>query len=462
MSEARLCALISLGCPKNLVDSEVMLGSLKEKGWQVTTDEAEADVLIVNTCAFIQEAVAESIETLRDVVRLKERAKCRAVIATGCLPSRNLSLLRNAVPGIDGFVGVNDLLSIGEVAERALAGQEAVAVASESGTLESLSPRLLATPPWTAYVKIAEGCNHTCSFCVIPRIRGEFRSRPMESVIRESRALAERGVKEVVLIAQDSTSYGIDLYGRRNLDELLTRLSEETSLQWIRLLYCYPSFVSERLIETIARHDNVCNYFDIPLQHVHPAILKRMGRSGSPETYRKLIQKIREAIPAATIRGTFIVGFPGETESHFRLLKEFVEEVKFDRLATFRYSREEGAASAEFPDQVPAEVAERRFDELMSLQQLVSLKKNRGKVGQRLRVLIEQIKDFDYGSHGATGRKKSRRAGCPIGIGRTEGDAPEIDANVLVPHCRSKPGEMILVEITEAREYDLVGRQILP
>jgi len=456
----RTCALVSLGCPKNLVDSEVMLGFLKEKGWQVTTDETRADVLIVNTCAFLSDAIDESVATLRDVLRLKEQANCKAVIATGCLPTRDLSLLRQSVPGVDGFVGVDDIPRIAEVVEDAMRGVESVAVNGAGYVYESTTPRLLATPPWTAYVKIAEGCDRACSFCVIPQIRGVFRSRSMESIVEEARNLAEKNVREIVLISQDSTRYGMDLYRKRNVDELLARLADVEALDWIRLLYCYPTHVSDALIETVAGHHHICNYFDIPLQHAHPDILRLMKRAGSAESYRALIARIRSSIPQAVFRSAFIVGFPGETEDHFRYLLDFVQEMKFDRLAAFRYSPERGTLSFEFPDQVPAEVTEGRFHELMSVQQSISLAKNSSKVGHRLSVLLEELRDVPaHGGNGKPPKRKSPRK-YRLGVGRTEGDAPDIDASVYVHNCRSQPGDMIDVEITETHEYDLEGRQV--
>lgn len=454
MSESLRCALVSLGCPKNLVDSEVMLGFLNEAGFQVTTDRSEAEVLIVNTCAFLSASIDESVDALRDVVSYKGRDNCKAVIATGCLPQRDLPFLRKAVPGIDGFVGAADLPSIVPVVRDAVAGRVPVAVTQSGYVYEDTTPRMLATPGWTAYIKIAEGCNHKCTFCVIPQIRGPFRSRPVESIVSEARRLGDKGVKEIVLISQDSTRYGLDIYGKRNIEELLSALAAVESVEWIRLLYCYPTFVSDQLIKVMASHDRLCKYFDIPLQHAHPTILEAMKRPGSAADYRRLVEKIRRTMPDVTLRTTFIVGFPGETEEHFRFLLDFVEEMQFDRMAGFRYSPEPGAPSATYPDQVPVEVAEERYHRLMVTQQKVSQKVTRRKIGCRIKVLLEQTS-----GHKGTNGNGGGSARFWKGVGRSEGDAPDIDATVYVNRCESRPGDMINVRITGAHEYDIEGKQ---
>ncbi len=467
------CGLISLGCAKNLVDSEVMLGLLRERGYEITNDETEADVLIVNTCAFLGVAVQESLDALREVTALKEQGNCKAVIATGCLPSRDVSLIQKNIPGVDAFLGSADFPKIVETVSEVLKRratsyqlpvtsrstpqnseprtqsptwssfvdfQPLVRVEDTTYVYDERTPRLRATPWWYAYVKIAEGCDHRCTFCIIPQLRGSFRSRPMESIVVEARALAKQNVKEIILIAQDSTRYGFDLYGTSRLAELLRELGQIEEQPWVRVLYAYPTQVTQELIDVMAATPNVCHYIDIPLQHSHPDVLHGMGRGGTSESYRRLIERFREAMPDITLRTTLIVGFPGEEERHFEHLLEFVKDVRFDRIGVFKYSPEDTARSAQSPHQVPEEVKEERYHRLQQTQQRISLEQNRRWIGRVLPVLIEQNGD-------------PRRA-----VGRSHRDAPEIDGSVIVKGKHLRPGTVVRAKITKAYKYDIEGK----
>jgi ribosomal protein S12 methylthiotransferase len=454
------CGLISLGCAKNLVDSEVMLGLLRDGGYEITNDAAEADVLIVNTCAFLGASVQESLDALREVTALKEQGNCKAVIATGCLPSRDVNLIHNNVVGVDALLGSADFPKIVETVDAVLQRQRMrdeglgrrettanhlsslIRIADTTYVYDERTPRLRATPWWYAYVKIAEGCDHRCTFCLIPQLRGSFRSRPMESIVAEARALAKQGVKEIVLIAQDSTRYGVDLYGEPRLAALLRALGQIEEQPWVRVLYAYPTQVTQELIDVMAVTPNVCHYIDIPLQHSHPDILRAMWRGGTPESYRRLMERFRAAMPDVTLRTTLIVGFPGEEERHFEHLLEFVKEVRFDRLGVFKYSPEDGTRSARYPHQVPEEVKEERYHRLQQTQQRISWEQNRQWIGRTLPVLIEQNGD-------------PRRA-----VGRSYRDAPEIDGSVIVKGKHLQPGTVVRAKITKAYEYDLEGKMI--
>lgn len=479
------CGLISLGCAKNLVDSEVMLGLLRERGYEITSDETEADVLIVNTCAFLGAAVQESLDTLREVTALKEQGNCKAVIATGCLPSRDINLIRHHVDGVDALLGSADFPKIVETVEEVLKRQGVrdkglglnqpstlnpqssiprwsspyvdpqplVRVEDETYVYDERTPRLRATPWWYAYVKIAEGCDHRCTFCIIPQLRGSFRSRPMESIVAEARALAKQGVKEIILIAQDSTRYGVDLYGASRLADLLRELGRIEEQPWVRVLYAYPTQVTPELIDTMAATPNVCHYIDLPLQHSHPDILHAMGRGGTPASYLRLIERFRAVMPDVAVRTTLIVGFPGEEECHFEHLLEFVREVKFDRIGAFKYSPENGTRSAQYPHQVPEEVKEERYHRLMQTQQRISLTQNHRWIGRVLPVLIEQNGPSPHPA-------LQRRGAGEVAIGRSHRDAPEIDGSVIVKGKHLQPGTVIRAKITKAYEYDLEGLRI--
>lgn len=471
MPEKARVGLISLGCAKNLVDSEVMLGLLRERGYDITHDETQADVLIVNTCAFLGASVQESLDALREVTALKQQGNCKAVIATGCLPSRDVNLIHHHVVGVDALLGAADFPKIVETVDAVLQRQRMgdkglgmrdktanhpsslIHIEDTTYVYDERTPRLRATPWWYAYVKIAEGCDHRCTFCIIPQLRGGFRSRPMESIVAEARALAKQGVKEIVLIAQDSTRYGVDLYGTSRLAELLRELGRIEEQPWVRVLYAYPTQVTQELIDAMAATPNVCHYIDIPLQHSHPDVLRAMWRGGTPESYRRLIERFRAAMPDVTLRTTLIVGFPGEEERHFEHLLEFVKDVRFDRLGVFKYSPEDQARSAQYPHQVPEEVKEERYHRLQQTQQRISWEQNRQWIGRTLPVLIEQ--------NGTSPNPSLRRRGDrEVAIGRSPRDAPEIDGSVIVKGTHLPPGTVIQARITKAYAYDLEGLRV--
>ena len=432
------CAVVSLGCPKNLVDSEQMLGWLAESGFALTNDVTDAEVIIVNTCGFLQAAVNESLSALRRLARLKRRGNCRALIATGCLVSRFPELVKAQVPEVDACLGVLELDRIAEVVAQVLG----IYLRRQKVLAEPpYAPRIVSTPNWYAYLKIAEGCDRTCTFCAIPLIRGKQKSRPMDELMAEARALVAQGVRELILIAQDTTRYGVDLYGKPMLPELVRQLSKLDGVKWLRLLYCYPTAVSERLIAAMAESERVARYIDIPLQHSHPDILRAMQRGGDAETYARLIERLRAAMPDIAIRTTFIVGFPGEAERHFEHLLEFVKAMRFDRLGVFVFSPEPGTLAANFPNPVPSEVAEERRHRLLIAQQAISQERNEGWVGKELEVVLER---WD---------RRTRRYQA-----RSQYEAPDIDGVVLVRDGRQNEislGSFVRVRVERAEVYDL-------
>ena len=441
--------MISLGCAKNLVDAEVMLGSLAEAGYLVTSDPATADVILVNTCSFIDVAREESRAEIDEALRQKRRGRCQAVVVTGCWPQTSADALAEEFPEIDAFVGVAEVERIAEVVGRLLSEGEKsagplVSVSPPDYLYDHESPRLLATPPWLAYLKIADGCDHRCAFCTIPRIRGRYRSRELESVVAEAKRWAGEGVREVIVIAQDTTRYGVDRYGKPMLVPLLRRLCEIESLRWVRMMYGHPESISDELIALLAEGGKLCRYLDLPFQHSHPAVLRRMGRAGDGDAYLGTIERIRERVPEVTIRTSLLVGHPGEGEAEFRQLLEFLEAAQFDRAGVFAYSREAGTPSGEAADQVPAEIAQRRRDLVMEAQQRISSQRNRAWIGRTIEVLLED-------TSGETWK------------GRSERDAPEVDGLVYVQvagpaRTRARPGDFVRVRITASGPYDLVGR----
>ncbi|MGQ9631798.1 MAG: 30S ribosomal protein S12 methylthiotransferase RimO [bacterium] len=433
--------LISLGCPKNLVDSEAILGLLQDS-FEITNREEEADVLIVNTCGFIDKATEESISTIRELVPLKKK-RCRALIVTGCLTQRYKGELKRVIPEIDATLGT-DFRRIKEVCLKALDGSPPdVRIDPPSYLYDGETPRVQATPHYTAYIKIAEGCNNRCSFCVIPKLRGPQRSRPIESILKEARHLAERGVRELNIISQDTTRYGLDLYGKPRLADLLRELTR-LEVDWIRVMYMHPTHLNDDLLEVMASEEKICEYIDLPIQHVNRSILRRMRRGGDAENIMKMIQKIRREIPDVAIRTAFIVGFPGEGEGEFRELLDFVSEAKFDRLGAFTYSNEDLAESSSFPNQVPEEEKMARLDRLMRLQMDISLERNRRMIGREMDVLIE-------------GEADER-----TWVGRSRHDAPSIDGAVYVCGAkrghRPSPGDIVRARITGCNTYDLKGK----
>jgi len=436
----------SLGCPKNLVDSEVICGKLREKGYQISEKIDNSDIVIINTCSFIKDAVEESIEEILSLAKLKKEGKIKHIIVTGCLPQRykddNLSL---ELPEVDAFLGVGDLLEIDKVIKNILQGEQIYKVSSEPEFLYNHNtPRTILTPQHYAYIKISEGCQNNCSYCLIPQIRGNHRSRKMEDIIEEVKLLSEKqNLSEIILIGQDTTLYGIDLYGEYKLAELLKKLSflELNNLKWIRLLYTHPAHYNDELIEVIASYPKICSYLDLPLQHVSDKILKRMNRPIKKSNVISLINKLRDRISNLTLRSTFIVGFPGETDQDFEELLDFVKEFRFERLGTFIFSREEGIPAYDFPQQISMRIKKERLKKLMLTQQSISKEINNAYIGKEIDVLVDEIKP---------GKPK-------IAIGRTKGDAPEIDGKVVIRGDKTQVGKFIKVKVTEASEYDLAG-----
>ncbi len=437
--------LVSLGCPKNLVDSEVILGFLKNAGFEITNREQDAEVLIINTCSFINDAKEESIKTIIQLARLKNGGNCRALLVTGCLAQRYEKELLAEMPEIDALIGTGYITDIPAIIPRVLAGESFSRVGIPGYLHTSNTPKIQTTPRYTAYLKIAEGCNNCCSYCIIPALRGKYRSRTMEDILNEAVKLVEYGVKELILVAQDTTFYGIDLYGRPVLDDLIRRLAAVKDLVWLRILYTYPTLITDGLIKLLATEEKLCRYLDMPLQHAENEILKKMNRYSSREETVRLVKKLRADVPGITIRTSFIVGFPGETEQGFQELLDFMEELKFDRVGVFAYSREEGTAAAILPGQVPEEIKQERCHRAMFQQQKISLEKNLKKIGKVITVLVEE--------------RSLKKQG--VYIGRSEGDAPDIDGRVLFKsNLVLQQGEIVKVLIKNAREYDLSGELI--
>jgi ribosomal protein S12 methylthiotransferase len=450
MADKKRIGMVSLGCPKNLVDSEVMMGLLAKEGYELTTDQDKADVLVVNTCGFIDSARQESVNTILEMARLKQTGSLKRLVVAGCLVERYQEELQREIPEIDACIGVNQLKEITAVVEPL--GRRVLPVYTEGATAPELylydetTPRLRATAPYTSYVKIAEGCDHTCAFCIIPRLRGSFRSRSPESIVREVEALAAQGVKEIVLISQDTVNYGNDLALKDGLAWLVNRLADVPGVEWVRFLYCYPTGISDELLRVMAERPNVCKYFDIPLQHVSSRVLGRMRRGGARRAYERMFDRIRERVPAVALRTTFIVGFPGESEEDFSELMDFVRAVEFDNVGVFTYSDEENSAACELDRKVEPAIARSRERRLMKAQARINLRKNKAMVGRRVRVLLE-------------GRSKESDL---LLEGRMESQAPEIDGSVLINDiaegCEARPADFVTVEITEAMDYDLIGR----
>lgn len=436
----------SLGCPKNFVDTEVICGKLREKGYKISEKIYNSDIVIINTCSFIRDAVEESIEEILNLVKLKKEGKIKHIIVAGCLPQRYKDdNLNHELPEIDAFLGVGDLLEIDEVIKKVLQGKKIYKVCPEPKYLYNHhTPRSILTPRHYAYIKISEGCQNNCSYCLIPQLRGNHRSRKMEDIIEEVKILSEKqNFSEIILIGQDTTLYGIDLYGEYKLAELLKKLSllELSNLKWIRLLYTHPAHYNDELIEVIANYPKICPYLDLPLQHISDKILKRMNRPIKKREVILLINKLRDRIPNLTLRTTFIVGFPGETAKVFEELLNFVKEFRFERLGVFVFSREEGTSAYDFPWQIPMRIKKERLKELMLIQQSISGEINCSYLGKEIEVLIDEIK---------SGKPK-------IAIGRTKGDAPEIDGKVIIRTDKVQVGKFVKVKVTRASEYDLLG-----
>ncbi len=435
--------LVSLGCAKNQTDAEIMLGILASDGFAITHDPAEADIIIVNTCGFIETAKQESIDAILEMAQYKE-GRCRLLIATGCLAERYSSDILKELPEVDAIVGTGDYDKIAEVIRRAFNGEKPVICGHKERTIEERLPRILSTPSYTAYLKIADGCDNNCTYCAIPMIRGHFRSRKIEDITDEARSLAESGVKELILIAQDTSRYGIDLYGEYSLDKLLEELVKIEGIEWIRVHYFYPEAITDSLIDTMAKYDKICNYIDMPVQHGNNYILKRMARRTTQEEMLRKIEKIREKMPDCTIRTSIIVGFPGETREHFDDLYKFVKKVRFDRMGVFTYSQEEDTPAASFPDQIDEDVKDERLDSLMTLQQGISLELNKQKIGKTLEVIAEGYDEDNF-----------------LFYGRSRGDSIEVDGKVyFAAEDEIFAGDIVDVEILDADEYDLTGKVV--
>ena len=436
--------LISLGCDKNLVDAEVMSGLLVQAGHQMTDDDTQADVIIVNTCCFIGDAKEESINAILEAAKCKEDARAKALIVTGCLAERYRKDIEAELPEVDAIVGTTAYPQIAEVIEAVCAEHAEPVVRQKSidAPIEELKTRIISTPGHYAYLKIAEGCDKHCTYCIIPKVRGNFRSRPMEELTAEAGKLAESGVKELILVAQETTLYGVDLYGKKMLPELLHRLGKIDGLLWIRLLYCYPEEITEELISEIRDNKKVCKYLDIPIQHAADGVLKRMGRRTTHAELVDIVKRLRREIPGITLRTTLISGFPGETEEDHRLLCDFIKELRFDRLGVFEYSKEEGTPAAKMKGQIRKNVKKARRAELMELQQHISAERTASLVGKRFTVMIE-----------------GRLAEEGILVGRTEMDAPDVDGLFFLESDADLiSGTTVTAVVTAATEYDLYGR----
>jgi ribosomal protein S12 methylthiotransferase len=438
-------SIVSLGCARNLVDSEVMAGLLQQNHYDMVHEPEDADVVLVNTCGFIDAAKAESIDTIIEISRLKEEGKIKKLVVAGCLAQRYPQELAKELPEVDLFIGTGEVPKIVEILQR----QEADAnrrqyVGIPRYLYDHDTPRVRSTPSYTAFLKVSEGCDHKCAFCIIPQLRGPHRSRSIDSVVNETALLAQGGVKEINLIAQDLTAYGRDRKDGTTLLGLLKKMIEVPEVVWIRLLYAYPNFLDEPLLKVIRESEKICKYIDIPFQHISHRLLQRMRRGKSGSAVRETVEKLRDAIPALTLRTSLIVGFPGETDEDFETLLDFVEETQFDRLGVFKYSAEEGTAAADMDGKVSEEEKERRWQEVMDLQATISQKKNKALIGTIDRVMIENI-DLDCGKL----------------AGRTQAHAPEVDGVVFTDGPEAfpppKPGDIVDVKITDALEYDLIG-----
>ncbi len=436
-------SMVSLGCPKNQVDAEAMLYSLKEAGFIIGCPEAEADAIIINTCGFIEEAKGEAIENILDAAALKKDGNVKAVIVTGCLAERYKDDITKEIPEADVVVGIGKNGDIAEIVKDAINGKRQNYYADKN-CLPLNAKRILGGYPFSAYIKISEGCDNNCTYCAIPLIRGRMRSRKIEDVVSEAKELANGGVKELIVVAQDTTAYGSDIYGKPCLATLLRELCKINGIRWIRTLYTYPDKIDDELIKAVKDEEKLVEYFDIPMQHADSEILKRMNRKGSKEDLEALIKKIRKEIPNATLRTTFITGFPGETDEQFTSLHEFVKEMKFDRLGCFAYSPEEDTLAAVMPNQVPEQVKQDRLDLIMNSQMEISAGKNAEKVGKTVTVLVEGYDDY-----------------IKCYFGRSEADAPEIDGKVFFFATRPLNfGEFVNVVINDSIEYDLLGEMI--
>ena len=435
--------MVSLGCAKNQTDAETMLAILQDDGYNIVNDPETADIIIVNTCGFIDPAKQESINAILEMAEYKTDGQCKLLIATGCLAERYSEDIKTELPEVDAILGTGDYDKIAEVIKSAFESDKMPVITDNiDRTPECELPRILLTPPYSAYLKIADGCDNNCTYCAIPKIRGHFRSRKSEDIIREAKQLAENGVKELIVIAQDTTRYGKDI--GTSLANLLDELAEIDGIEWIRVHYYYTEAITKELIDTMAKHDKICNYIDMPIQHADNYILKRMARRTTVEEIEEKISSMRKTLKNCYIRTSIIVGFPGETDEHFDNLYDFVKRTRFDRMGVFTYSQEEGTAAADFADQVDEDIKAERYDKLMSLQQEISLELNRAKIGTTLEVIVEGYDEDNY-----------------LFYGRSRGDSIDVDGKVyLGTEDEVMPGDIINVKILDASEYDLTGQRV--
>ncbi len=432
--------MVSLGCPKNQVDAEMMLSLLKNGGFEICSEDAEADAIIINTCGFIEAAKAEAIENILEASKYKSEGNLKALVVTGCLAERYRDDVTLEIPEVDVCVGLGSNSKIAEIVKNAIEGN-CQNCYGQKEELDLNGDRILGGYPFSTYLKIADGCDNCCTYCAIPKIRGRMRSRKIEDCVKEAKILAERGVKELIVVAQDTTAYGEDIYGKPMLSELLKELCKIEGLHWIRTLYTYPDRITDELLETIASEEKLVPYLDIPLQHINGEILKRMNRKGDKESLSALIDKIRDKIPEITLRTTFITGFPGETEEQFEEMAEFIKEKRFDRLGCFTYSAEEGTIAAEFENQIDEQVKTDRMENIMEMQMTVSAEKNEEKQGLVTEVLIEGWDDY-----------------IKCYFGRTPSDAPEVDGKIFFLSTKPlKIGDFVKVRINDCIDYDLLG-----
>lgn len=435
---------VSLGCDKNLVDSEVMLGYLREKNYEITNDETEADIAVINTCCFIHDAKEESINTILELAEYKKKGSLKAIIVAGCLAQRYHEEIKEELPEVDAIIGTTGYEAVCDAIEEALQGHFSETLTDINYLPKDNTVRVNTTGGYYAYLKIAEGCDKHCTYCVIPSIRGKYRSVPMERLLEQASYLALNGAKELILVAQETTLYGVDLYGEKRLPMLLRELCKISGLEWIRILYCYPEEITEELIQVMKEEEKICHYLDMPLQHCSDAMLKRMGRRTSKADLEAIIKRLRMEMPDITLRTTLITGFPGETEDNQRELCAFVKEMRFDRLGVFTYSPEEGTAAARMENQIAEEIKEERKAEIMELQQQIAFEKAEEMNGEVLKVMIEGKLPEDN-----------------IYVGRTYKDAPNVDGFIFVSAERELlSGDMIKAYVTEARDYDLIGEMI--
>ena len=437
--------MVSLGCPKNLVDSEVMLGIIRDKKMEITNNPAEADLIIVNTCGFIESAKEESVNTVLQMAEYKNEGCCKYLIMTGCLSQRYADELFESMPEVDAVVGTDCFTDIAWVIDEIMAGKRVKHLQKLASKNVAMLPRMLTTPSYMAYLKIAEGCDNCCSYCIIPQLRGPYTSRPYEEVLAEAKALADSGVKELIVVAQDTTRYGEDLYGKLLLPKLLHDLNDLEGIQWIRVMYLYPNNFTDELIEAFATLDKVCKYIDIPLQHASDRLLDSMNRYDTRAQVETLLEKLRTRIPGITIRTTFIVGFPGETEEDFAELQDFMEKQRFENAGVFQYSQEEGTVAGAMPNQIDQEVKENRYHELMALQAGISEEIHQDREGEELDVLVE---GFDEEND-------------KLAFGRSIHEAPDIDGNIFIEGAEDvQIGDIVRVRILQGFTYEMVGELI--